>query len=67
MQKLWDRGRKNIRFTIFTPEELAEYGIGTEPDLPAKELYAQNHNSWVLVYHNEYCMLDWLFSQRKKS
>ena len=67
VQKLWDRGRKNIRFTIFTPEELAEYGIGTEPDLPAKELYAQNHNSWVLVYHNEYCMLDWLFSQRKKS
>ena len=65
VQKLWDRGRKDVRFTIFTPEELAEYGIGVEPDLPAKELYAQNHNSWVLVYHNEYCMLDWLFSQRK--
>ena len=65
VQKLWEKGRRDIRYTIFTPEELAEYGIGVEKDLTAKELYAQNHNSWILVMHNEYCILDWMFSHRK--
>ena len=67
VQKLWDKGRRDVRFTIFTPEELAEYGIGTAENLSAKDLYAQNHNSWILVYHNEYGILDWMFTQRKKS
>ena len=30
-----------------------------------KELFEQNHNSWILVLHNEYGILDWMFSHRK--
>jgi hypothetical protein len=52
------------RMTL-TPEELAEYGIGTTPNLSMKDLYAELHNSWILVMHNEYCILDWMFSHRK--
>ena len=66
VQKLWEKGRKDVRYTLFTPEELAEYGIGVGKDLPMKELFAQNHNSWILVLHNEYGILDWMFSHRRK-
>ena len=65
VQKLWDKGRRDIRYTLFTPEELAEYGIGNAQGLTQKELYAELHNSWILVMHNEYCILDWMFSHRK--
>ncbi len=64
VQKLWEKGRRDIRFTIFTPEELAEYGIGVGENLSMKELFAQNHNSWIPVLHNEYGILDWMFSHR---
>lgn len=64
IQKLWEKGRKDVRYTIFTPEELEAYGIGVG-DLPKKELYEQNHNSWILVMHNEYGILDWMISHRK--
>lgn len=65
VQKLWDKGRRDIRYVLFTPEELAAYGIGTTPNLSMKDLYAELHNSWILVMHNEYCILDWMFSYRK--
>lgn len=65
VQKLWDRGRRDIRFTLFTPEELEAYGIGLTPNLSAKDLYMENHNSWILVMHNEYGILDWMLSHRK--
>ena len=66
VQQLWDRGRRDVRFTIFTPEELEAYGIGLDPNVPARELYAENHNSWILVYHNEYGIMDWMLSHRKQ-
>ena len=65
VQKLWERGRRDVRLTLFTPEELASYGIGITPGLSASQLYAENHNSWILVMHNEYGILDWMFSHRK--
>ena len=65
VQKLWERGRRDVRLTLFTPEELAAYGIGITPGLSASQLYAENHNSWILVMHNEYGILDWMFSHRK--
>ena len=65
VQKLWDKGRRNIRYTLFTPEELEAYGIGITPGLSMKELYMENHNSWILVMHNEYGILDWMLSHRK--
>lgn len=66
VQKLWDKGRTDIRFTLFTPEELEAYGIGVTEGLSAKELYAENHNSWIPVLHNEYCILDWMLSHVKQ-
>lgn len=66
VQKLWDKGRTDIRVTLFTPEELEAYGIGITPNLSMKDLYMENHNSWILVMHNEYCILDWMLSHRKK-
>lgn len=65
VQKLWDKGRRDIRYTLFTPEELEAYGIGITPNLSAKDLYMENHNSWILVMHNEYGILDWMLSHRK--
>lgn len=65
VQKLWEKGRTDIRYTLFTPEELAEYGIGNSQGLTQKELYAELHNSWILAMHNEYCVLDWMFSHVK--
>lgn len=65
VQKLWEKGRRDIRFTLFSQEELAAYGIGTNPNLSMKDLYMENHNSWILVLHNEYGILDWMLSHRK--
>ncbi len=65
LTKLWERGRKDLRYTLFTPEELEQYGIVAAPTLSEKEIRAANHNSWVLVLHNEYGILDWMISHRK--
>ncbi len=66
VQKLWEKGRTDVKYTLFTEEELAAYGIGLDQSLPAKDLYAENHNSWILVLHNEYGILDWMLSHQKK-
>lgn len=63
--KLWEQGRKDIKYTLFTPEELEQYGIVAAPTLSEREIRAANHNSWVLVLHNEYGILDWMISHRK--
>ena len=65
--KLWDEGRdrKDARYTLYLPEELAEYGIGTTEGISAKELDAENHNSWILTLHNEKGILDWMVSHVK--
>lgn len=65
VQKLWEKGRRDIRLTLFTPEELAAYGIGTTSNLSMRDLCMENHNSWVLVLHNEEGILDWMLSHRK--
>ena len=65
VQKLWDKGRRDVRYTIYTPEELEAYGIGVTADISAQQLYEENHNSWILTLHNEYCILDWMFSHVK--
>ncbi len=65
VQKLWEKGRTDIRFTLFTPEELAAYGIGVTPGLSVQQLYMENHNSWILALHNEYGILDWMLSHRR--
>ncbi|MEX1377244.1 MAG: prolyl oligopeptidase family serine peptidase [Eubacteriales bacterium] len=56
---------RDVRLTLFTPEELEEYGIGCHPELTEKQIYSENHNCWTLTLHNEHCILDWLISNEK--
>ena len=65
LTRLWEQGRKDVKYTLYTPEELEAYGIFASPNLTEKEIRAANHNSWVLVLHNEYGILDWMISHRK--
>ena len=63
--KLWLEGRKDVKFTLYTQEELAKYGIGTTEGLTSQEIDAENHNSWILALHNENGILDWMISKQK--
>lgn len=65
--KLWEQGRTGVKYTLFTPEELEQYGIIALPTLTESEIRSANHYSWVLVLHNEYGILDWMISHRKKT
>jgi predicted peptidase len=65
--KLWAEGQRDINFTLFTPEELEKYGIFASPNLTEAQIRETNHKSWILVLHNEYGILDWMISHRKKS
>lgn len=64
--KLWDEGRKDVKFTIYLPEELEKYGIGNTEGLSLHELETENHNSWILTLHNENGILDWMISHVKE-
>ncbi len=64
--KLWQEGRKDVKYTLYNPEELKAYGIGSTEGLSTKELYEENHNSWILALHNEHGILDWMISHEKK-
>lgn len=63
IMELRDKGNKDARLTIYSPEELAAYGIGIDPELSLRELFAENHSSWILTYHNEHGILSWLTEQ----
>jgi predicted peptidase len=65
--KLWAEGHKDVNFTIFTTEELEKYNIIASPNLTEAQIREVNHKSWILVLHNEYGILDWMISHRKKS
>lgn len=65
-QKLWREGRTDVHYTMFRPEELQSYGLGVTEGLTEKEIYEENHYSWILVLHNERCILDWMVSHVKK-
>jgi predicted peptidase len=67
LTKLWEQGRRDMKYTLFTPEELEQYGIVASPNLTEREIRGANHNSWVLVLHNEYGILDWMISHRKNA
>jgi hypothetical protein len=62
---LRDSGNNNARLTLYSPEELQKYDIAITPDLPYKQLFGENHASWVLTYHNEYGAMSWLLNQTK--
>lgn len=64
--KLWAEGRTDVKYTMYLPEELEEYGIGSTAGINDKELDAENHNSWILTLHNEKGILDWMISHVKE-
>ncbi len=63
--KNWKDGRDDIQFSMLSEEELAKFGIGTNPDLTVRELLAENHNVWIPVLCNERGILDWMVSNVK--
>ena len=62
---LRDAGNRNARLTIFSPEELAAYGLGADPEMPLERRFGENHACWMLVYSGEHGIMDWLVSQHK--
>ena len=64
--QLKDNGHKNAHLTLYSPEELAEYDIGIDPELPYEALFGENHASWVLTYHDAYGIMSWLLNQVKE-
>ncbi len=63
--KNWQEGREDIKFSMFSEEELAKYEIGTNPNLTVRELLAENHNVWIPVLCNERGILDWMVSNNR--
>ena len=59
-------GNQNAKYTMFTADELAEYGIAVYPDLTEEQILSENHHVWVLTLRNEYGILDWLTAQVKE-
>lgn len=66
IMEMKDAGNKNAHLTLFSPEDLAKYGLSIDPELPLDRKFAENHASWILVYNGEYGIMDWLVSQHKE-
>lgn len=62
---LRDAGNRDARLTIFSPEELAAYGLGSSPGLSLEQKFGENHACWMLVYNGEHGIIHWLASQHK--
>ncbi len=62
---LRDAGNQDAHLTIFSPEELAAYGLGNAPSISLEEKFGQNHACWMLVYNGEHGIMEWLASQHK--
>ena len=62
---LKDAGNKDAHLTLYSEEDLHAYGIAVDPDLSLADMFAANHSAWVLTYHNEYGIMNWLTEQTK--
>ena len=60
---LRDAGNRDAHLTLFSPEELAEYGIGVIPDIPLDALFGWNHTCWIPTYHDEKGIMSWMLNQ----
>ena len=56
---------QDAHLTLFSPEELAEYGIGIIPDMPLEAKLGWNHTCWIPTYHNASGALGWMMEQVK--
>ena len=60
------QGNLDARFTMFSREEIERYQIGTDPGTTLVKKLQQNHcAAFVLTYHNEHGIMDWMTSQIK--
>lgn len=65
VMSLRDRGNFDARLTLFSPEDLARFGIGVIDNLPLESLFGWNHMCWVPTYHNDQGIMSWMMSQTK--
>lgn len=66
IMQLQNEGNKNAHLTLYSPEELAEYDIAITEDLTHEQRFGENHQSWVLTYHDEKGIMSWLLNQVKE-
>lgn len=65
IMKLRDEGNRDAKLTIYSPEDLAKYDIGTIEDMPLEAKAGWNHICWVPAYHNEYGIMSWMMDQSR--
>lgn len=65
IMKLRDEGNRDAKLTIYPPEDLAKYDIGTIEDMPLEAKAGWNHICWVPTYHNEYGIMSWMMDQSR--
>ncbi len=61
-----EKGGRDLHLTLYGPEELARYGIGTREGETLEEKLKENHRAWILTYHNEGGVLDWMLSRKRE-
>lgn len=66
IMQLQNEGNKNAHLTLYSPEELAEYDIAITDDMDLRARFGENHQSWVLTYHDEKGIMSWLLNQVKE-
>lgn len=64
---LKDAGNRNVYLTLYSPEELAEYGIGVIPGMDLEALFGWNHTCWIPTYHNAHGIMSWMTEQTLSS
>ena len=60
---LRDAGNNDAHLTLFSPEDLAKYGIGIIPDMPLEARFGWNHTCWIPTYHDEDGIMSWMMNQ----
>ncbi len=63
IMKLREKGNENAFLTVYSPEELEAYGVGTDPETSYQELFMMNHGSWNLTFADEHGIMTWLTEQ----
>ena len=66
IMQLQNEGHPNAHLTLYSPEELAEYDIAIDDELTHERRFGENHQSWVLTYHDEKGIMSWLLNQVKE-
>lgn len=63
VMQLRDAGNQDAHLTLFSPEDLARYGIGVIPDMPLEARFGWNHTCWIPTYHDEDGIMSWMLNQ----